>query len=267
MKKRSRTPWSNVNRLLCAAALGLSLGTTSCLEDQVASIQNAIDQLSQDATTWRVTLENLEQDLVKQGQSTLANEVRDLINGSIASAAQGTFCSVDFIGQRAKGVLEDLIADLTNQPHKPRVPAICLVVPDPIDTGLIAEGRQNLVKFTGYDLDTSQGLTMGAQDAAGEQPIGAQFLSNPSRYEVGLNVSAGNGFQFSSTIQKVILRFNGSEISDVAVVTPKPLPPPETINNLSVTFHTNDEDKDGDTGVSVRIGQVASWEQTVNDAR
>jgi len=41
-------------------------------------------------------------------------------------------------------------------------------------------------------------------------------------------------------------------------------PPPPMLSNLSITFHTNNDDKDNDTGVQVRIGTAAEWHQTSN---
>src|SRR5438067_2098434 len=38
-------------------------------------------------------------------------------------------------------------------------------------------------------------------------------------------------------------------------------PTPSKLSNLTINFHTNDEDKDDDTGLQVRVGTVAEWRQ------
>src|SRR5262245_20404477 len=41
--------------------------------------------------------------------------------------------------------------------------------------------------------------------------------------------------------------------------------PKTSVNALKIKFHTNDEDKDDDTGLSVVIAGVAAWTQTSNE--
>jgi hypothetical protein len=95
-------------------------------------------------------------------------------------------------------------------------------------------------------------------DARGELEIDPRDVSNPSPYLIELNVSTTNGVPIPNDAEKVVLRANGAFLSDLLVIAAPP-PPPEVLKNVTISFHTNDDDKDDDTGVQVRIGTATEW--------
>lgn len=81
--------------LVVAAMLLLSADTCDPLKIDAAAgrIQQAINDLSQNLSQFQTTLTKLEQDLVAQGQSTIAHEVTQLAQRTVATA--GTVRSGD----------------------------------------------------------------------------------------------------------------------------------------------------------------------------
>jgi hypothetical protein len=131
---------------------------------------------------------------------------------------------MDFIGQRAQGALQNLLDKLTGKPPKPADPHLCTVIPKAIDLGVVQEGRLSIVEFAGYDLSGSA-VKFFTSGPAGEQPISAAYVANPAPYSLTLNVANSNGVRFPADTTKVVIRVNGTVLSDISVIAP-PLPPP-----------------------------------------
>lgn len=115
-------------------------------------INDAISTLSTQSEAWQSTLTQLSNKLVTAGQSTLANEVNDLIGRGTGVVGGQFSCRLDFIGVRMKQGLQAILAALKGQPAPPKLPGLCNTVPESIDLTLEPQRRETLT-FYGYDLD------------------------------------------------------------------------------------------------------------------
>lgn len=231
----------------------------------VDAFNKAIETLDNNSVAWQQTLTDLENNLISQGKTVLANQVKDLLDGSVANVGDEARCTLDFIGVRAKQQLEAIRASLpqwtgARTTPTPPSPHLCTVVPDTVHLDFVNQGGLTVVVFHGYDLQVANGVKLFVLDPRGEHEIASSEVGNPTPYQITLNVSRTNGVQFAPDAQKIRMRANGALVSDILVVAPTPAPPPR-LSDLTIAFHTNDDDKDDDTGVQVQVGTVAEWHQ------
>src|SRR5690348_13869950 len=71
-------------------------------------IKSAIDQLAQQSQDWQTILPQLENKLIADANSTLANEVSQLLQNGIAAAGGEVRCELDFVGNRMREGLEKI---------------------------------------------------------------------------------------------------------------------------------------------------------------
>ncbi len=262
-----------VPQLLCLLMCGLI--TVSCLNSAVdkaiTTFENAISELDKNSANWQTTLANLEQQLIAQGQSTLSNEVQSLANRGIANVSVELRCNVDFIGQRMDQGLRRIVARLKNQTPPPIMPAYCNVDPqDGIRVELVRQGRLASLNYYGYDMfdqnaNDSQ-MKVFLVDRNGQESDISFAIALPTHYLMTVRL-VDNRIQFTDQVDKLIVRWGQTTLSTINIIQPPPPPPPVMVNGLRVLLHTNDEDKDNDTGVAVTIanGSVAEWHQTQNE--
>lgn len=260
-------------RLLALVVVFTQLLTAcSLLSDAVDPVVNAFNSaiatLDSNSSQWQSTLKYLEDDLIKRGQQTISNQVKDVLDGSIANVGDEARCSLDFIGVRVKQQLIALRAQLPkwtgSRDVSPPAPHLCTVVPNNVPLDRVNDRSLSIITFHGYDLTTSSGVKLAVLDPRGEHAIASALVASPSPYQMTLNVARTNGVQFPADAQKIVVRdASNNKISDVSVVgaTPPPPPPPAKLSNLQIVFHTNNEDKDDDTGVQVTVGNVTEWHQ------
>jgi hypothetical protein len=252
--------------MLCGVVLNSCIGKS--VDQGVAALENAITVLDQNSSAWQTTITNLEQDLVTKGQSTLANEVQSLANRAIGTAGSELRCNVDFVGQRVNQGLRRILARLKGQSVAPLVPGTCTVDPPEIQVALIGEGRLTSLNYYGYDMferdasDTRMKIFLRDRDGREEDVTSA--LALPTHYLMTIRL-ADDRVHFTDRTDKLIVRWEQSILSTINVIQPPVQPPPVIVSGLQVAFHTNDEDKDDNTGVAVTIQNVAEWHQTQNE--
>jgi hypothetical protein len=244
----------------------------SCIGKQVdqgtAALENAIAALDQNSAGWQTTITNLEKDLVANGQSTLANEVQSLANRAIAITGAELRCNIDFIGQRVSQGLRRILARLKGQPVPPLIPGYCTVDPPEIQVALINQGRLTSLNYYGYDMfdrdagDTQMKLFLRDRDGREEDVSFA--LALPTHYLMTARL-ADDRIHFTDRSDKLIVRWAQTVLSTINIIQ-SPTPPRKImVSDLQVAFHTNDDDKDNDTGLSVTIQNVTEWHQVQNE--
>jgi hypothetical protein len=207
-------------KILAAATAILALLTIACdpFSQAENTIQVAIDQLTQASKDWQTTLTQLENNLIAQGQSTISNEVTQLAQRGIATAGTEIKCTVDFVGNRMQEGLQGILAKLKNRPAPPLKQYFCEVIPTEINLGLDPSRRTEL-DFYGYNLDAA-GVNVSVMDDRGAHPVPADLIATPTHYLMTVNISAGNGVQFSPTGHQMIFTFPiGQEVHAVNIVT------------------------------------------------
>ena len=184
--------------------------------DTVATLDNAIDALDRNSSSWQAVLQDTTSKLTKDAQSTVRNEVSDLLNRSVAATGDELRCNMDFIGTRVRQALARIRARLMHQAVPLVEPALCHVVPAAVDMAL-DPGRRNKLEFFGYDFDTTP-IKVTLHDTSRTQDVSAE-LDRLTHYHMTLNLGA-NGVPLSKASDKLTLEWQNRPISSIAVIQP-----------------------------------------------
>jgi hypothetical protein len=184
--------------------------------DTVTTLDEAIDALERNSSSWQSVLQNTTSQLTADAQSTVRNEVTDLLNRSVAATGTELRCDVDFIGTRVRQALVRIRARLLHQTVPPAEPALCHVVPPAVDMAL-DPSRRNKLEFFGYDFDTTP-IKVNLQDKTRTLDVSSS-LDRPTHYHMTLNLGA-NGVPVSSASNRLTLEWQQRLISSIAVIQP-----------------------------------------------
>ena len=182
----------------------------------VATLNDAIDALDQNSSSWQAVLQQTTQKLTADAQSTVRNEVSDLLNRSVAATGTELRCNLDFIGTRVRQALVRIRARLLHQSVPAAEPALCHVVPAAVDMALDSS-RRNKLEFFGYDFDTTP-IKVSLHSKSGTIDVSSK-LDRLTHYHMTLNLGA-NGVPLSSSSDRLTLEWENRPISSVAVIQP-----------------------------------------------
>lgn len=184
--------------------------------DTVATLDGAIDALERNSSSWQAVLQDTTKQLTADAQSTVRNEISNLLNRSVAATGVELRCDADFIGTRVRQALVRIRAHLLNQTVPPVEPALCHVVPAAVDMALDAN-RRNKLEFFGYDFDTTP-IKVTLQDKSRALDVSSN-LDRLTHYHMTLNLGA-NGVPVSKASNRVTLEWQNKLISSIAVIQP-----------------------------------------------
>jgi len=201
----------------------VSLSSCLGIDEAAARIQQSIDDLVRQSSEWQVTLQKLETDLIKGGQSLIANEVTQLAQRGIGTAGTELRCDADFVGHRMLEGLQRIKSALLRQTPQPLRQYFCGVSPTSINLALSADRRTELA-FYGYNLDSGR-ATVYVRETNGNQrvvPNPQLILATPTHYLMTVNISQNNGLVLGPNDQKVVFVLNpglpSEESHDVLVI-------------------------------------------------
>jgi hypothetical protein len=246
-------------QFFCFAICGVVL--SGCPFDKLDEVkvvfEEAIRTIDQNSKEWQTTVTKLEQDLVAQGQSTLANEVQSLANRTISTGGIELRCNIDFIGRRVNQGLRRILARLNEDPIPPLTPAYCTVDPPEIPIELIRQHRLTSLHYYGYDMfehDASDSrMKIILRDREGKEQDISFAMALPTHYLMTVRL-ADDRIHFTNQTDKLIVRYDQDILSTINVIQlPPPPPPPPVLTQARVNFYTTDDNKDGDTRVTVSI--------------
>jgi len=190
--------------------------TSDIAGDTVATIDDAIDALDRNSASWQTVLQDVARQLTADAQSTIRNEISDLLNRSVAASGTELRCDLDFIGTRVRQALVRIRAHLLNEPEPPVEPALCHVVPAAVDMALDAN-RRNKVEVFGYDFDTTP-IKVKLYDKSRAVDV-SKHLHVLTHYHMTLNLG-GNGVPLSNASNRLALEWKNDQISSIAVIQP-----------------------------------------------
>lgn len=182
----------------------------------VAQINNAINALTSANADWEAIVKDLENKLPAELNQTIKTELSQTIQRAEATAGTEFKCGVDFVADRVREHLIRIKDELLKQTPPPVAPTFCNVVPLAIDMNLSPE-RRNLLEFYGYDMDTANAQVL-VQNSNGFADITPR-LARPTHYHLTLDLG-GNPNPLSANSQKIILKWNDTEISSLSVIQP-----------------------------------------------
>lgn len=191
--------------------------TQDLTNNTVAMIDDAIDEITHESESWQVTLQELEDKLTDEAQSTIRAEVQNLATRTIAAAGSEIRCNVDFLGTRVVQALQRIKAELLKKPIPERNPAICQVIPTAIDMNL-TPNRRNKVDISGYDFD-NQPLKLYLISNTNEKTDVTYAINRVSHYHLVLNLGS-NGILLNETSGRLVLEYKDNQLSSIAVTQP-----------------------------------------------
>lgn len=193
--------------------------------DAVKILDEGIQGMTDESRDWRQTLVETRDKLITAGQSTLANEVNNLLMRAPSQVGAEFRCDTDFLRARLGQDLASIKERFLGHPVQAKEPAFCNVVPLSVDTKLISEGRLSVLEFYGYDFDTSTSVEVLLETADGSRVPVTQHLSKPTHYHMTLNLGS-NGVQLPAGARRFVLQWNNKEISTITISQPIQPPPP-----------------------------------------
>ena len=190
--------------------------TNEQIADTTRVLDDAIDQLDENSRGWQSILENTVSQLTEDFQSSVRNEVSDLLARSISTASGEFRCDMDFIGNRIRYSLISIKAKLTGKEMPPLPPELCNIIPLAVDRELVPE-RLNKVEIYGYDLD-AKGLAFYHQTGSAMTNV-TSYVSKPTHYHLVINLGS-NGVRLNAQSNKLVAKWNGEFLSDIAIIQP-----------------------------------------------
>lgn len=182
----------------------------------LATLDDAIDALDRNSASWQSVLQDTTSKLTSDAQSTVRNEVSDLLNRSVAATGGELRCNMDFVGARVRQALARIRARLMHQPVPAVEPALCQVTPAAVDMAL-DPGRRTKLEFFGYDFDTTP-IKVTLHEGTRTRDVSSE-LDRLTHYHMTLNLG-GNGVPLSKTSDRLTLEWQNRQISSIAVIQP-----------------------------------------------
>ncbi len=183
--------------------------------DQVTqAFNNAVNSLNSNSGQWQVTIQALENKLIQQGQSTLANEVQSVLNRGIATTSAEFRCDVKFLGDELAEALQVILARFHGNTPPPPPPHFCTVDPDSIDLRLTPDRRPATLNVYGFNF-TSNNISLAVVDQDGSRNTpAAGIFTVPTEFKATLNIV---NYPFAATSRYVSFSLPAGEERRVTI--------------------------------------------------
>ncbi len=238
--------------------------------DAVAAIDQAIDALQNQSADWQKVLQDLMGKLTQEAESTIRNDVANILSRSIAQGGVEVRCDADFLRNRIRQALIGLKAKILGQNVPPPEPGLCQVVPVAVDRAAVPDHVKQL-EFYGYDFDHAQDLRVLLESTGGSRLDVTSALDRPTHYAMTVKFGA-TGVQLQPDSERFVLQWSGKPVSTIAVI--QPMTPVcqsrvETIPSSHVTYRPpkvggGDADFDGHGPHVVITVMLSSTPQTLS---
>lgn len=203
-------------RAALLAACAVVLQGSNCIgpiirpsvDEVTRAFDNAIASLGSESGQWRATLQQLESNLVQQGQSTLANEVQSVLNRGIAAASLEVRCDVKFLASQLSEALQAIMARFENLPPPALMPHFCSVDPSAIDLRIPRDRRPATINIYGFNLSQNN-VSVAVFNADGSHsapPPG--IFSAPTEFQATFNIV---NYEFSAASRYLSFALLGGE--------------------------------------------------------
>jgi hypothetical protein len=190
--------------------------STNSTAQAVEQVNNAINALANANADWETIVKNLENNLPATIDQTIKTEISQTLQRAESTAGTEFKCGADFVADRVREHLLRVKAELLQQTPPPIEPTFCNVVPLAVDMNLSPD-RRNVIEFYGYDMDTTN-VQVLVQNSTGVSDLTSR-LARPTHYHLTLDLG-GTPNPLSANSQKLILKWNNTEISSISIIQP-----------------------------------------------
>lgn len=218
---RSVSNWRRIVGGVGLVVCGMMMQGSSCLPnvaeplDKVTdTFNNAIAALGSQSTAWRGTLDQLKNDLVQQGQYTLANQVEGLITQAVSAVGIEARCDIEFLKAGLKEELAQMLAKFQHKTIPPPVPRFCNVAPSSVDLRLTGSTRPILEIF-GFNL-SDRTITVAVVDQSGSRTVPEPgFFNVVSEFKATFN---SVNYPFTATSRAVKFALSSGDERSVGII-------------------------------------------------
>lgn len=193
-----------------------------CIGDKAAEkVEQAIHELDYQSANWQRILNELSSKLASEAQTTVQNEVDNVLSRAVAASGAEFRCNVDYVGLRVKQNLKVILAELRGESAPIIEPGFCKSVPDAIDAQFVPQ-RLKFLEYYGYDFD-KQRITARLVTETAQTDV-SRYLDHPTHYHLTLNlVSFADQIKAASNA-RLAFYWADREQATVAVLPNIPLP-------------------------------------------
>lgn len=213
--------------LLAAVLLTGCIGVEAGAETRTL-INKAVGDITNQSADWRQVLERTINDLPKDVQSTVRNELNSLLQRGIAAAGAEGRCDIDFIGDRVLQGLIRIRAGLLGQESPVREPKLCSADPTliPMAEFEADPSRFPSINLYGYDFDVQPDMQVlltenGVVTDVTRDRNGVKHLNLQGHYRMVLNLGP-NGVRLTRQSQKISVVWDGKPLAEIPVNQSRP---------------------------------------------
>ena len=221
----------------CAGLFMVTLGLSACVKSSVdkaiRELDDAITRLEGQSISWQGVLEETRDRLIDEGQSTIANEVSNVLSQTVSDVGIEARCYTDFLRDRVREDLIRIRATLTGETLTLR-PVFCNPTPSIVDLNLPADRRTH-IEISGYNLDVAN-IQAQLVDNANQLSDVSNALASPSRYLLTLNLGS-NGVPLDASSDKLlfVLPDGTKSVNIIQPAAPTAVPQPVAYTVTLVT--------------------------------
>lgn len=200
------------------------------IRDAINSFDQAIATLAQQSADWQVVVQDLQESITEDVQSTIRVELTNLSRTVVLGAGAEFRCDADFMAVKLVNELRDIRNDLAQTlndaganppipllPVDPPRPVVCSAVPRAVDMSL-EEKRRTVLDVYGFDL-LSLPITAQVLDRFGGLSNVTSSLGIISDYQMVLDLTEG-GAALEEDDRQVVFSWNGDVQSVVPILNP-----------------------------------------------
>jgi Protein of unknown function (DUF3421) len=231
---------------LLVTILSLIIPTSCGIEDKVdkglekldktlSILDEGLKKFDSQSTSWRDTLEKTRDLLIEETQSTIKNEINDLLQNVLSIAGTEFRCNVDYLRNIARLELTIIRNKVAVKVNKPLLktddvfPTICGVTPEQVDISRVKSGGLLELTYAGYGL-SRENVVVKLLDVDNQEINITSKLAQPSKFRLTLSVNPTGGVAFTEKSRFIVVQTTEKkEISSLHVqqpVTPPPAPAP-----------------------------------------
>ncbi len=185
--------------------------------DATTVIEDAIVDINRNSSNWQNVLERAIEELGDVAEDTVVR-LDNVLNRTVAAAGAETRCSVDFLGDRVKEQLQNILAELKGEQPTPLRPQVCTAVPDNISAEHVPSPITHLGVY-GYNFNLSTKLKAYIERADGSKRNVTSLLNTPTHYSMTLPFGA-TGASIGGNDRRILVTWNERALVSVGITQP-----------------------------------------------
>ena len=214
------------------------------------TLNEGLRKIDNHSNSWRKVLEETRDKLIQEGQSTLANEVSNVLSRAESDLGIEGRCYTDYFRDRTKEDLIKIRAKVTKEKLQLQ-PVFCNVTPESINLNEIPE-KLKIIEIPGYNL-TKEGIQVLLVDDLNQSIDVSNSLENPTSYKLTVMLDR---VPLNNNSEKLIFKLPKGEVRSIGII--KAYKPPKvefrsSRVHITGTINMNDDEWTKDENKTIAI--------------